>query len=379
MDISEILELAWGLAFFLYLSGVFLLYRKNEEEMKRQQNWVFQGELPNVSILIAFRNEAQNLQNLVSGLMAQDYPSEKLEIILVDDHSEDESLQILKDFTKENSTSVKVLRLPSGLRGKKAALNFARTQATSEFLLFTDADVHLPENWVRSMLACMQNSQADMVCGEVKVLDSGNIGAPFESLEFASLVAVSAGTAAAGNPILCNGASYLVTREALESIVFPEEWSKVPGGDDIFLLHGLSKMGRKIAYCRIPDSAVSVNPAVSVSGFVSQRLRWASKSFTAGSAGNLLPASLLWLFHLGYIVFVSACLFEGRTNILLWTFCLRATGETLLLKDFLPKPGFRENASRILICQIFYSVYFLISGMGVLIFRKFSWKGRVYG
>jgi cellulose synthase/poly-beta-1,6-N-acetylglucosamine synthase-like glycosyltransferase len=175
MDISGIVELAWGLAFFLYLSGVFLLYRKNEKEMKRQQNWVFQGELPNVSILIAFRNEAQNLEKLVSGLMAQDYPGEKLEIILVDDHSEDESLQILKDLAEENSDSLKVLTLPSGLSGKKSALSFGKIQATSDVLLFTDADVHLPENWVRSMLACMQNSQADMVCGEVKVLDYGNI------------------------------------------------------------------------------------------------------------------------------------------------------------------------------------------------------------
>jgi cellulose synthase/poly-beta-1,6-N-acetylglucosamine synthase-like glycosyltransferase len=379
MDISGIVELAWGLAFFLYLSGVFLLYWKNEKEMKRQQNWGFQGELPNVSILIAFRNEAPNLEKLVSGLMAQDYPSEKLEIILVDDHSEDDSFRILNEMAEGKSDSVKVLALPSGFSGKKAALNFGKIQATSDVLLFTDADVHLPENWVRSMLACMQNSQADMVCGEVKVLDYGNIGAPFESLEFASLVAVSAGTAAAGYPILCNGASYLVTREALDSIVFPEEWSKVPGGDDIFLLHGLSKLGRKIAYCRMPDSAVSVKPAVSVSGFISQRLRWASKAFTAGSAGNLLPASLLWFFHLGFVVFVFSCLLEGKTTILLWTFCLRATAETLLLKDFLPKPGFRENASRILIFQVFYSFYFLFSGLAVLFFRKFTWKGRVYG
>ncbi|HOY94590.1 MAG TPA: glycosyltransferase family 2 protein, partial [Catalimonadaceae bacterium] len=93
MNGTEIVLLIFAVSLVLY--GILLIYlsRKNEDEANRQQNWNFTGEPPSVSVLIACRNEEKNLPSLLSQLAQQNYPSEKTEFILINDHSEDGTFQ----------------------------------------------------------------------------------------------------------------------------------------------------------------------------------------------------------------------------------------------------------------------------------------------
>ncbi len=108
---------------------------------------------PRVSILFAARNEAGSLPQALPTHLAQDYPS--YEVIAVDDRSRDATARILDEFAR-SSPKLKVVHvqeLPSGWLGKPHALWLASQQASGEWLVFTDADVRLAPDLLRSSLA----------------------------------------------------------------------------------------------------------------------------------------------------------------------------------------------------------------------------------
>ena len=394
-----------------YNIGLFIGSFRNKKQQERQQNWYFSGSLPKVSLLLAFRNESLRIQPLLDSLVALDYPREKLEIIMVDDHSSDDGRKKIEAAALKNNLPVKVFSLPPEKMGKKAAIALARENATSEFLFFTDADVRLPSGWLMNMLTCQQNSGAAMVCSEVEVVYRNGFLNMFECLEQAALVAISAARVAAGKVFLCNGAGYLVKRQALEQLGLPDSWEKVPGGDDVMLLHAMHKAGEKIAYCRIPGSRVQVEPAADRE-FLQQRIRWGSKVFLRNTSGNLVPAVLVWVFHALYAWMIFGMIEDGYMllSFLFYSFIVgmlfRGIGESTLIFNFL-SPSFRNaslrrgrpaltpediarshelkepvNAMDVAmfagIMASVYSLYVALAGPVLMFYRSFTWKGRDY-
>jgi len=383
-----------------YIISLMVSSIRNRREKNRQQNWIFLGSLPKVSLLIAFRNEYQRIRPLLESLASLDYPEEKLEIIMVDDHSEDKTVEIIRDFATEKCLNISLFNLPEGKAGKKAAMVLAREKATSDYLFFTDADVQLPSGWILKMLNCQQNSGAEMVCSEVEVVFRKGILNIFESLEQAALVALSAATVASGKVFLCNGAGYLVNKQVLSRLVLPEAWHRSPGGDDVMLLHAMHKAGNKIAYCRLDGSRVMLEPS-GAKEFLQQRIRWGSKVFLGNSSGNFIQALLVWIFHsLNLWLFVSIVWGSGIYAVFfcfLVGFFFRGLWEAALVRDFI-SPGLQQSsifqnqrngssseksepmaiAGMFSLLAPFYSLYIMLAGPLLFFFRSFSWKGRTY-
>lgn len=107
---------------------------------------------PRVSVVIAARNEVANIGAALPTLLALDYP--EIEFIAVNDRSEDETGAIL-DRLAEGESRLRVLHvkeLPAGWIGKNHALHVGAGQATGEWVLFTDADVHfIPDTLLRAI------------------------------------------------------------------------------------------------------------------------------------------------------------------------------------------------------------------------------------
>lgn len=118
---------------------------------------------PKISILVPARNESKNLERSVLSLLAQNYPD--FEILVVDDHSEDNTFEIAESVARRDPR-VKVIRssdLPPDWRGKSWALQQAARAATGSWILLTDADVtHHPDN-LRNALAAAQKDRADLI------------------------------------------------------------------------------------------------------------------------------------------------------------------------------------------------------------------------
>jgi hypothetical protein len=121
------------------------------------------ASLPAVTVVIAARNEAEHVRRALASVLAQDHPG--LDIVFVDDRSDDET-GALADALAATDARLRVLHvtaLPDGWLGKNHALHVGATEARGEWLLFTDADVHLDPRAVRAGVESTLHRGLDML------------------------------------------------------------------------------------------------------------------------------------------------------------------------------------------------------------------------
>ena len=105
-----------------------------------------------ISVVVAYRNEEENIGLLLDDLIGQNYPDNQYEIILVNDHSEDRSAEIVENCISKSSTRIVCLNLPDQLSGKKDALDLGIKSSKGEYILTTDADCRVSDNWINSFV-----------------------------------------------------------------------------------------------------------------------------------------------------------------------------------------------------------------------------------
>ncbi|RKY71077.1 MAG: hypothetical protein DRP97_02655, partial [Candidatus Latescibacterota bacterium] len=107
-----------------------------------------------VSVVVAARNEERNIGRCLERLVSQDYPSDRYEVVVVDDRSEDGTGEIVKDFGRryDHVRLVRVDDVPAGLSAKKYALSKGITASKGEILFVTDADCLPGRGWLSGMM-----------------------------------------------------------------------------------------------------------------------------------------------------------------------------------------------------------------------------------
>jgi cellulose synthase/poly-beta-1,6-N-acetylglucosamine synthase-like glycosyltransferase len=348
-----------------------------EKARKEQQNWPVPDALPSVSVIIPFRNEEKNLPALLKGLSELQYRKELLEIILTDDHSEDEGFLCAEKYIKEyDIQNVTLKKLPQGEKGKKAAIELGVSLAKHDFLLFTDADCRMSAFWVNDLVLVQHHENAAMVCGPVTVLTQ-SFPQKLEMLETAALMATSAAGILLNKPNFCNGANLLINKAVYLQAAKKRKDAFMASGDDVFLLHQLHKEEEKIAYCLMEHSGVETDAHQSLRELVNQKVRWAGKWKSGLRGANYGLALLIWFFH---ALFLFTLVFLGIHQPV-WAFCLYAGknfAETLFLKNFCHTHDYQHNSAKVFLFQIPYSLYVLFMGIRILLSSSFSWKGREF-
>lgn len=126
---------------------------------------------PTVTVIVPVYNAAKYLKECVESLLAQDCTAH-LQIILVDDDSTDNSLQIARSLTSTPDRQIILLSQPHA--GQSAARNKALEKATGQYICFVDADDRLDSNYIRTHLQAMHATKADIVqSGYRRVTDEG--------------------------------------------------------------------------------------------------------------------------------------------------------------------------------------------------------------
>lgn len=156
------------IAFWLVFFGKFIFFRKKktEEAFLFSENSEQESSLYGVSVVVAARNEHENLQKLLPKLLSQNYSH--FEIVIVDDRSTDETAIFLEKMQSQNPhlKSVRILEKPEKISGKKNALTAGIRTAQYDLLLLTDADC-LPhsENWIKQMVKPFSDPKTEIVLG----------------------------------------------------------------------------------------------------------------------------------------------------------------------------------------------------------------------
>lgn len=228
-----------------------------------------------ITIIVPFRDEAIHLPSLFNSIRSQKTDC-KWEIILVDDHSSDGSLDLAKQF-ESDMLNVKVLELKDG-SGKKNAIRLGIEAASYEIIIQTDADCFAGTLWLESMNRNF-DSNTGMLLGPIKISESGKSWDWFNQIEAAILQGLTAAACYYRYPLMANGANMMYRKSDYLAYENSGLGKLYLSGDDQFLLEFLSEnKDQQIKFNKNRDAIVQTTLTDNWKEMVSQRARWAGKN-----------------------------------------------------------------------------------------------------
>lgn len=332
------------------------------------------------SIIIPFRNEVENLPNLIKSLSELHYPKTLFDIYFIDDFSEDDSRLIcLKCIKKYNLKNTKVLTNQNLVSSpKKSAVLTALQFVKDGYVLTTDADCLLPDKWLLHFDAHIQKYKSVLIAGAVCIATEKSFWSRFQVLDLMSLQVVGLGSFNTKYPLMCNAANLAYEVKTLKDLQAFHQHQHHISGDDIFNLQVFQQAGKKISALVHPEALVWTKAESSFERLTQQRIRWASKA--KFYENKILIALGLLVFISNFILVLCFPLLLLRDDFekvfwLIWL--IKLSVDFIVLKSgqefFKPAICMRDYIV-MLIVYPFVNLYFAIfSFLG-----KFTWKGRHY-
>jgi len=325
------------------------------------------------TIVVPFRNEAENLPVLLESISKINYPTDLFEVILVDDESE-EKFQILNSkFQISIIDNIRVSNSP-----KKDAISTAIPLVKTEWIITTDADCLVAENWLLTLDNYIQTHQVVMIAGAVTYECNNSFLHHFQQLDLASLQGATIGSFGLQKAFMCNGANFAYTKLLFETLNGFEGNDTIASGDDVFLLQkAIAKFTERVHYLKSRNTIVTTKSLDSWKSLFYQRVRWASKTGSYQSnfgkllgllvfAGNLISVLSFGLWIIGFIPF----------GLPFSLFVLKFIIDSVLIykaNRFLTK-----NKIRHLVLSSLLYPFFSVSVALYSLFGKYEWKGRQF-
>lgn len=241
-----------------------------------------------IAIIIAFRNEAHHLRQLLTLITRELQHTPHVEIILVDDGSEDASREIAQPF--ENA---RVRMISNDVKpGKKGSIHAGIANTQAEWLLTLDADAMPCREWlVQAVRHIEANQAADLLIFPVWMEDKRNFLSRLQEMEWLSILGVTGGMALGGQSILCNGANMAFRKDVYHSFQEVRNDWDLASGDDFFLM----EHAKEVVWIHDTRAGVVISAEPTLTGFLHQRVRWAGKTSRTHKIKTKLIGALVWI------------------------------------------------------------------------------------
>lgn len=330
-------------------------------------------DLPSVSVVIAAFNEEKEIRACLDSILNNAYPSEKLEIIVVDNGSTDRT----KEIVKENYGSQLIL-LEEPVGFKKEALEKGFERASGKLILCTDSDCVVPKGWIKSMVSPFVQQQINFVLGPVKVGKYRNIVERFQAFDMLAMMGVTAGGLKSDRTYLANGANMAFAQSVYKEIgEIPRK--DIASGDDLFLLHRFIEIDKdKVIFQKAENAIVSTMAVSGWGNLLQQRRRWASKVTSYVSSKDRYSAIFIYFFVMtiaGNILLIPATA-GFSLFIALFQLFIKGTIDYAFLVQI--NLFFKQrHLLRYFIPSFFvHAAYIIFAGLSGLVGRPYQWRGR---
>lgn len=333
------------------------------------------------SVIVPFRNEANNLPALLLSFSNLTYSVNFFEIILVNDESSDNFKTIIDNFKKENSTiNLRVINtIRKSNSPKKDALNTAINSATFDWIITTDADCIVQKKWLTLFNEFIQKNNPLFIAAPVIFEKQNSFLFHFQNLNFISLIGSTIGGFGIKKPFMCNGANLCFKKDAFFKINGYTLNLNIASGDDIFLLENMIEyFPKKVLYLKSKSSFVITKSEKSWTNFMHQQIRWTSKSTHYKNTFS----KLVGIVVLAENLLVISLLISAFTNPLFWNLFLLVFIFKLIIDSVLliKTSNYFKNKISIFYLIVTSLIYpFFIGFIGVISFlKKYQWKGRTF-
>ncbi len=329
-------------------------------------------KLHSFSIVVAARNEEQNIRQCLEALANLNYPKELYEIIVVNDRSTDRTAAIVKEAAMQHPhiRCVDVVANMTDMPHKKNALRIGIEQSKNEIIACTDADCVVPSNWIGELSKQFMDT-VGAVAG-YSLYDFHNapsLGKTFlryEELKNSLGAAAGIGLKSA---YMCTGRNFAYRRKVYDEIGGYEKIKHSVSGDDDLFIQLIQREKRwDIRYLTSPGSYVLTQPPNSLSQFIHQRTRHISASKYYPLKMKLLLGTVhvfnfSILVSLFFLPLTSLILFMAKINV---DAVIIARGKELFNEEF--------TVIEFSVSELAYMLYnSFIGPLGFI--KKFNWKG----
>ncbi len=320
-----------------------------------------------VAVLLAVRNEEDNLEECLKRLLSQTYSHYK--ILVGDDASQDRTREILAEYQKKFPAKIIVYTLKNNKEAKQGVLKFLLRKTQDEIVLITDADVRVSEAWIETMVGLQKKEQADLL-NHPTLVEGNSWLALWENLDWLQAISVFFFLQKINIPTTGMGNNMLFLKKAYEETggyeVLPFSLT-----EDFALYHLFLQKKKKAVWSWNKKAIARTLGSSSWQELVAQRRRW-----LVGAMQLPWKVRLFTLFLLtGYYVLWIAVGTDIRLILLPAIYYLLTAK---LLFKFSPK----ENFGKKLISVFLHPVYNLLLQsslwMAWLQRKSVVWKGRKY-
>jgi len=354
---------------FLFMTGLARLIRGSNTTMY------------SVVVLVAARNEERNIEKCIVALDGQNYPRDKFNIIVIDDHSNDRTAEIVEECHGRFS-NVRLLRARDGqpnVSPKINALDDAIAQTASDLIFTTDADCIAGPNWISSMVRYFEES-VGVVSGVTLFSETSSaprLVAGFQSLDFFSQTACGAGAIGMNTVNNCNGSNMGFRRSAFAQVGGYTAISHVNSGSDSLLAQRIASTTEwKMRFAFEPDTHVFTSPLLNWRQVLEQRMRW------AGQTPNYPPSTLVFLIA-SFFLYISFFLFIPL-SILYWPgffvplalLAIKLAVDFRIISMFARITGVDGPMKFFFPSELLHIPVVLIAVLGSFL-GTFEWKGRL--
>ncbi|MBA4166544.1 MAG: glycosyltransferase [Chitinophagaceae bacterium] len=330
-----------------------------------------------ISVIVAVRNEEKNIERLLNCLYRQDYPRDLYEVIIIDDHSTDNTAALTKAFDHGDLT-ITCLKLAEGSTSKKTAIATGVGIASGEIIFTTDADCEMNPSWISILAAYFESTNARFVAAPVRMKSDKTLLGIFQSLDFLMLQGITGASVSRRFHSMCNGANLAYTKAAFNEVNGFDGIDTIPSGDDMLLMHKIFlKYPHQVFYLKNKNAIVTTEAERSWKDFFNQRIRWASKATHYKDRKIFYVLLLIYLINICFLGLAIASAIHYNWLMFLLLFLI---AKIIIEFPFVNAVSMFFGQSSLMVyfpfLQPLHIIYTIIAGwLGK--FGSYKWKSRI--
>jgi cellulose synthase/poly-beta-1,6-N-acetylglucosamine synthase-like glycosyltransferase len=376
--------------FFLFLYTALIIFYKiswGKIPLYNDSYTIDKNALPFISIIVAARNEEKNIRACIDSIVAQMFPSNSFEVIIVNDHSTDNTANAVLSFKQKN---IHLINLEDFTNGqvlnsyKKKSIETALQFAKGELIVTTDADCVVPGKWLYTLAAFYKQKSPVFIALPVAFTNPlkndsflKRFFINFQSLDFMMLQGITGASVYKRFHAMCNGANLAYEKKVFYEVNGFEGIDAIASGDDMLLMHKIqNRYPKRIMFLKSPNVIVQTPAAAIFKDFIHQRIRWASKADKYTDKKITLVLMLVYLFNIWIFILGISSFFSVKFfYFFLVSIAIKSIVELIFL--FPVAKFFRKQKLLwwFLPAQPFHILYTIVAGfLGK--FGSYSWKER---
>lgn len=335
------------------------------------------GNVPaqTIEIICVFRNESHYLPSFLDHAITviQNLP---VKIRLIDDHSEDNSREIIQNHKIYKHHLFQYVCAPKELSHKKACLDWAVKNSDYPIILTTDADCEIHSEAISRLYHFFENSQSQLVLGLVKFQSENSYLESYQRIENTALIALSTYDANHSQPTMGNAANMIFGKATFLETDPYRDCQHIAGGDDIFLIQALQKKGFKISYANDMNTSVVTSVLQDWKSLWQQRIRWAQKS-KFQTFGKTQKSQILFVVYLAFLWGITSYMvLKQAYAFILLCWSIKLLGECFFIRKMFQKICQKPpTIDKIFMASIIQSLFVPLVAVAQFVVPV-RWKGR---